>query len=311
MRDLLRGYAAAALESAAGEGRAQKVADDLEVFSAALVESEPLRNVLTDVAIPPGPRRGVVQDILRTAAPETQALVSWAVLVEPAADLPSAVFALVELARETAEAARGNQVRTMGADELLGGRTAVRERIRGYADRLFQEVDRLERIDEIENEVVGVAGVVESSRELRQALGDRSSPVDQRVALMDGLLRDKVQGVTSRLVSYVLRAGHVRDLVGALEWVAGLAAEERGRRIAEVRSAVELDDAEYRRLADALSRSVGRPVELRVRIDPSLMGGMSVSIGDTVIDGSVRHRLDKLREALAPSGASLYLESRP
>jgi F-type H+-transporting ATPase subunit delta len=56
---------------------------------------------------------------------------------------------------------------------------------------------------------------------------------------------------------------------------------------------------------------VGRPVELRVRIDPSLMGGMSVSIGDTVIDGSVRHRLDKLREALAPSGASLYLESRP
>ncbi len=187
----------------------------------------------------------------------------------------------------------------------------MRERIRGYADRLFQEVDRLERIDEIENEVVGVAGVVESSRELRQALGDRSRPVDQRVALVDGLLRDKVQTVTARLVSYVLRAGHVRDLVGALEWVAGLAAEERGRRIAEVRSAVELDEAEYRRLADALSRSAGRPVELRVRVDPSLMGGMSVSIGDTVIDGSVRHRLDKLREALAPSGASLYLESRP
>jgi F-type H+-transporting ATPase subunit delta len=311
MRDLLRGYAAAVLESAAAQGRPQQVADELEVFSSALVDSEPLRNVLSDVAIPPGPRRGVVQDILSAAAPETRALVSWAVLVEHAAELPAAVFGLVEVARETSDAARANQTRPTGADELLGGRTAVRERIRGYADRIFQEVDRLERIDEIEDEVVGFASVLDSSRDLRQALGDRSRPVSQRVALVEDLLRDKVQPATRRLISYVLRAGHVRDLVGALEWVAGLAAEERGRRIADVRSAVELDEDEYRRLSDALGRAVGRPVELRVRVDPSLMGGMSVTIGDTVIDGSVRHRLDQLREALAPSGASLFLESRP
>jgi F-type H+-transporting ATPase subunit delta len=311
MRDLLRGYAVALLESAAAAGRAQQVSTELEVFSAALVNSEALRNVLTDVTIPFGPRRGVVHDILNGAAPETRALASWAVLVEPAPDVPAAVFALVELARETAEAAGEGQELRIGAEELLGGRTAVRERIRGYADRIFQEVDRLERIDEIEDEVVGVAGVLDSSRDLRQALVDRSRPVFQRVALMTDLFGDKVQPATRRLISYVLRAGHVRDLVGALEWVAGLAAEERGRRIADVRAAVELDADEYERLAVALERALGRPVELRVRVDPELMGGMSVTIGDTVIDGSVRHRLDQLRETLAPSGAWQNLESRP
>jgi F-type H+-transporting ATPase subunit delta len=73
--------------------------------------------------------------------------------------------------------------------------------------------------------------------------------------------------------------------------------------VAKVRSAVELDDDEYARLVEALERTAGHPVKVRVQIEPSLLGGMAVEIGDTVIDGSVRHRLDQLREALAPSTA--------
>ena len=304
MRDLLRGYATAILESAATAGRALEVANDLDAFSRALTESDPLRNVLTDGAVPARARRGVVHDLLDAkAAAESQALVSWAALVEPAPEFPVAVLALVELALETADAADAGQVRTVPAEELLGGRTAVRERIRGYADRLFQEVDRLELIDDIEDELVGFARILDSNRGLRHALGDPSTAVAQRVALAGDLLRGKVLVATARLVTYVLEAGHIRDLVGTLEWVAGLAAEERGRRVAEVRSAVELDDDEYIRLVEALERTAGRPVKVRVQIEPSLLGGMAVEIGDTVIDGSVRHRLDQLRETLAPSTA--------
>jgi len=304
MRDLLRGYATAILESAATAGRALEVANDLDAFSRALTESDPLRNVLTDGAIPARARRGVVHDLLDAkAAAESQALVSWAALVEPAPEFPVAVLALVELALETADAADAGQVRTVPAEELLGGRTAVRERIRGYADRLFQEVDRLELIDDIEDELVRFARILDSSRGLRHALGDPSTAVAQRVALAGDLLRGKVLVATARLVTYVLQAGHIRDLVGTLEWVAGLAAEERGRRVAEVRSAVELDDDEYIRLVEALERTAGRPVKVRVQIEPSLLGGMAVEIGDTVIDGSVRHRLDQLRETLAPATA--------
>ena len=302
MRDLLRGYATAISESAAVSGHERQVANDLGAFSRALTESDPLRNVLTDVAIPARARRGVVHDLLDAkAAAESQALLSWAALVEPAAELPVAVLALVQLASETADAAEAGRVRPVPAEELLGGRTAVRERIRGYADRLFQEVDRLETIDDIEAELVRFARIVDANRALRQALSDPSTAVAQRVALVGDLLEAKVLPATARLAAYVLKAGHSRDLVGTLEWVAGLAAEERGRRVAEVRSAVELDADEYLRLVEALERTAGRPVEVRVQIEPSLLGGMAVEIGDTVIDGSVRHRLDQLREALAPS----------
>ena len=302
MRDLLRGYAIAIFESAAASGRARQVATDLGAFSRVLTESDPLRNVLTDAAIPARARRGVVHDLLDAkAAAESQALLSWAALVEPAAELPVAVLALVQLASETADVAEAGRARPVPAEELLGGRTAVRERIRGYADRLFQEVDRLETIDDIEDELVHFARIVDANRALRQALSDPSTAVAQRVALVGELLEAKVLPATARLAAYVLKAGHSRDLVGTLEWVAGLAAEERGRRVAEVRSAVELDDDEYLRLVEALERTAGRPVEVRVQIEPSLLGGMAVEIGDTVIDGSVRHRLDQLREALAPS----------
>jgi F-type H+-transporting ATPase subunit delta len=311
VRDLLRGYAIATLESAAAAGRARLVSDELDEFARVVMDSEPLHNVLSDIAIPASARRGVVHDLLQAkAAAETSQLVSWAVLVENAADLPSAVFDLIELAHEVADAADAGRTRSVSDEELLGGRTAVRERIRGYADRLFQEADRREAIDELEDEVVSFARVVESNRELRLALGDPNRPVGQRVALVADLLGGKVKPATARLVEYVIEAGHIRDLPGALEWVAGLAAEERGRRVAKVRSAVELDPAEYRRLTEALERTAGHPVEVRVQIEPSLLGGMAVEIGDTVIDGSVRRRLDQLRETLAPDAPSQAVESR-
>jgi F-type H+-transporting ATPase subunit delta len=302
MRDILLGYATAVFESAVAARRAPEVANDLGAFSRALTESDPLRNALTDVAIPARARRGVVHDLLDVkAVPESQALLCWAALVEPATEFPVAVSMLVQLASETAQAAAEGQVRPIPAEELLGGRTAVRERIRGYADRLFQEVDRLETIDDIEDELVRFARIVQANRALRQALSDPSVAVAQRVALARDLLQSRVLPPTDRLVAYMLQAGHSRDLVGTLEWAAGLAAEERGRRVAEVRSAVELDEDEYTRLVEALERTAGRPVEVRLQIEPSLLGGMAVEIGDTVIDGSVRHRLDQLREALAPS----------
>ena len=163
----------------------------------------------------------------------------------------------------------------------------------------------------IENELVWFSRVIEASRELRYALVDPNTSVVQKASLVRDLLRGRVHPPTARLGAYVLQAGHVRDLVGTLEWVAGLAAEERGRRVAEVHSAVELDDAERLRLAAALTRTVGRPVELRVQIEPSLMGGMAITIGDTVIDGSVRHRLEQLRETLAPSASFQAIETRP
>jgi F-type H+-transporting ATPase subunit delta len=67
--------------------------------------------------------------------------------------------------------------------------------------------------------------------------------------------------------------------------------------VAEVRSAIDLSEDQRRRLADALGAATGKQVEVRVIVDPSVIGGIVAQVGDTVIDGSVRSRLDQLKSA--------------
>ena len=76
------------------------------------------------------------------------------------------------------------------------------------------------------------------------------------------------------------------------------AAAEREHEVAEVRTAVDLDDEQRRRLTEALERATGKKIELKVIRDPTVIGGVVARVGDTVIDGTVRHRLEQLREAL-------------
>jgi F-type H+-transporting ATPase subunit delta len=97
----------------------------------------------------------------------------------------------------------------------------------------------------------------------------------------------------------VLHAGRVRDLVGTYEWLVELCAEERGRRVAEVRTAVALADEEVARLSRALSVIVGRPVEIRIVIDPDTVAGVLIAVGDLVIDGTIRSRFERLRDVFA------------
>ena len=267
MRDLLRGYATATLESAATAGQARQVATDLAGFSRVLldVRSAPQRPHRSRHPGPGPPRRRP-----RPARGKGGAGVSGArVLGRPRRSSPpsspSSCSRCSSSPSRPPMRPRPDASSSSPPEELLGGRTAVRERIRGYADRLFQEVDRLERIDDIEDELFRFAKIVDANRALRP--GARR-PIGRRRRDASGwsrtCSRDKVQPATTRLVAYVLKAGHVRDLVGTFEWLAELAAEERGRRVAEVRSAVELDEAERQRLAAALQRTVGHPVEVRV-----------------------------------------------
>jgi F-type H+-transporting ATPase subunit delta len=299
MREVVRGYVAAALESAHRQGRLATVVSDLDSFARAMVSSELLRRALTDQSVPLTQRRGVVGDLLGgKAAPETTAIVGFAVGAERAGELVAALAQVRSLAEEAGERA--------ARDVLLEGeppaaRAGVRDRIRGYADRVMAEVGDTAEIDRIEDELFRFARVVESSAELRVALSDGDMPLALRTRILADLLDGKVRSTTQQMIGYVIRAGHLRDLVHTFDWLVELAAAERGRRIAEVRTAVDLDGAQRAQLAAALTRTVGRPVEVRVRLDPDVIGGMLVSIGDTVIDGTVRYRLERLRDTLAPT----------
>jgi F-type H+-transporting ATPase subunit delta len=96
----------------------------------------------------------------------------------------------------------------------------------------------------------------------------------------------------------VVAAGRSRNLPDIIDRLVARAAEERQEVVAEVRSAIPLDEDRRERLAAALSKMTGKKVALKVVVDPTVLGGVVARVGDTVIDGTIRHRLDQLKESL-------------
>jgi F-type H+-transporting ATPase subunit delta len=101
------------------------------------------------------------------------------------------------------------------------------------------------------------------------------------------------------LVAMVVAGDRAADLPAIVDRFLELSAAERQRDVAEVRSAVPLDDHLRERLAEALSRAVGKEVEVKVVVDPAVLGGVVARVGDTVIDGTIRHRLEELKERIS------------
>jgi F-type H+-transporting ATPase subunit delta len=143
-----------------------------------------------------------------------------------------------------------------------------------------------------------VAKAIENNDELRSKLTDQALPVELRQGIVEDLLEGRAQPVTKSLVSFVVGAGRARDLPAIIERMVQHSAAERDQVVAEVKSAFPLDDDQQRRLAEALTARTGKQVSVKVNVDPSVIGGVVATIGDTVIDGSVRRVLEQLRTSL-------------
>jgi len=175
---------------------------------------------------------------------------------------------------------------------------AAADRNDAYATALF-EVARAEgNLEKVEAELYQVARAIDGSEELRSKLTDQALPVELRQGIVEDLLGDRTQPVTKALVSFVVGSGRARDLPKIIDLLVQRTAEERQEVVADIRSAIPLDDDQQARLADALSRRTGQKVSVKVNVDPSILGGIVATIGDTVIDGSIRRRLDQLKESL-------------
>jgi F-type H+-transporting ATPase subunit delta len=170
------------------------------------------------------------------------------------------------------------------------------ERYEVYAQALSAIVAAEDPTGVANDELYRVGRLFESSDELRQALTDTSVPASRRQQAVEGLLTGQVQPVTLGIVSLLVAAGRVIELPRIADAMAALAAAATSKRLAEVRSAVPLTSDQERRLAAALEKAAGGPVDVKVIVDPSVLGGVVAQIGDTVIDGSVRSRLTKLRD---------------
>jgi F-type H+-transporting ATPase subunit delta len=264
---------------------------------------------------------------MRGASRASLAALSERLPAQAAVDLGEELFAVVRLLdsehalrRAVSDPGKPAGEKSAVATELLHGRvTQVAEELVAAAaeshwastgdmvDAIEQlavqamtiAADANDTLDDVEDELFRFGRVVGGQPALRAALADPSLPLERKRGLLGALLEGKVTPVTLSLVYQMATHPRGRQLTAALEMCASIVAQWRQQLIAVVRTATELSAAQRRRLAQTLARSYGHRVHLNVLIDPSVLGGISVQIGDELIDGTVTTRLAEVRRRLA------------
>jgi F-type H+-transporting ATPase subunit delta len=241
-----------------------RMADDLFGVADVLRREPSLRRTVTDVSVPAEAKARLARQVFeRALASESMDLVASAVSRRWAAS------------RDLADSL-----------EYLGVVCVLRSaEKRGEADAL-------------EDELFGFGRIVADNPDLRDALSDPARSTEDKRRLIADLLEGRATAATIRLAQESVAGTH-RTVALAVEAYQKIVAEHRNRLVATVRVARELSEQDAARLANALERQYGRPVHLNVMIDPGVIGGIRVEIGDDVIDGTVSSRLDDARRQLA------------
>jgi F-type H+-transporting ATPase subunit delta len=253
------------LDAAAGTGTAATIGDELFAVAGLLDGERALRRTLTDPARDPASKAELIRSLLtgKVSAPTVDLMASLA-------------------------AARWSASRDISdAAEELGVRA------------LAIAAEEAGQLDDLEDDLFRFGRVVEAQPELYFALSNPYLPDDRKRQLLDALLGGKVARVAERLITEAVIHPRGRSLEGSLDAFAKLAAERRQRLVAEVRVASALSERQQDRLAAALANLYGHQVHLNIVLDPQVIGGMSIRVGEELIDASVASRLADLRRRLA------------
>jgi len=169
-----------------------------------------------------------------------------------------------------------------------------------YAKALADIAEAEGVLARVDAEFTAVAAAYESNDQLRSTIGDQAIPVERRQGIVEQLLAGKgAHPLTAQLLGMVIGAGRGRDLSAIASAIGNRNSSSQGRAVAEVRSAVALSEDQQRRLGEQLAKAVGTEVNVKVIVDPSVVGGLVATVGDKVIDGSVRTKLDRVKARLS------------
>jgi F-type H+-transporting ATPase subunit delta len=152
------------------------------------------------------------------------------------------------------------------------------------------EVD--DQVDEVEEQLFRFGRILDAQPRLTALLSDYTAPVDGRIALLDKVIDGSgIDGIAETLLSQTIAHLRGERADEAVIDLAELAVARRGEVVAHVRAAADLTDAQRGRLVELLTRIYGHPVSVQLNVDPELLGGLSITVGDEVIDGSIASRL--------------------
>jgi len=226
----------------------------------ALEASPTLRRAVTDPGRPEGARRALVHGLLDGKIDK----------------------AVVDLVAEAATL------------RWAGGRTFAAALERQAVRAQLIVADRRGELDDTEDQLFRFARLVVSNPELRNLLGDRAIELSNRQELVEELLRGRANNATIVLARRAV-AARERTFGQTIEGYVTLAAAQKNRALATVRVAKPLSSDQRKRLRTALSKQIGREVAMQEIIDPDVLGGMRVEIGDEVFEGTVSDRLEAAR----------------
>jgi F-type H+-transporting ATPase subunit delta len=240
------------------------------------------------------------------------------------ADELAAVTALldreVSLRRVLTDPAQAGEAKAELVQRLIGGQVGgatadlVSGTVRSRWSRSRDLVDALEELantadltaaqkngalDNVEDELFRFGRIVASNTELRAALTDRKASTSAKRELLRSLLGRRAEATTERLVTRLVTAPRGRSLEAGLESLSKLAADRRNRMVAVVTSAVPLSDAQKQRLGGVLAKLYGRQMHLNLDVDPTVLGGIRVQVGDEVINGSLADRIEDAGRRMA------------
>jgi ATP synthase F0 subunit b/ATP synthase F1 delta subunit len=159
---------------------------------------------------------------------------------------------------------------------------------------LLIRAEKAGEVDEVEDQLFRFSRILAAQPRLALLLGNYEVPADARVQLLRNVLASAGAGVnpvTAELLAKTVLLLRGQPAEVAVQSLAEVAVARRGEVVAQVRAAAELSKAQYTRLTEVLSRIYGHPVTAQVSIDPELLGGLAISVGDEVIDGSLSSRL--------------------
>jgi F-type H+-transporting ATPase subunit delta len=165
-------------------------------------------------------------------------------------------------------------------------------------DALLASAEKGGDLGEVEDELFRFGQVVDGSPQLAATLADTSVEVERRGTLVSSLLEGKARPVTLRLAQLALAGYGGRGLAASLSRLVEAAAARRDRQVAYVTVSAPLSDAEEQRLGARLSQMYGREVACKITVDPKILGGVSVLVGNDLYDGTVLHKLQQTRAAL-------------
>lgn len=168
----------------------------------------------------------------------------------------------------------------------------------GYAEGLFRIAEVEGELEAVEGQLYAFAKLLERETNVREALIDPELPGENKRGLIRDALGERANPIAVNILGFLVEQGHARDLGRIVEGLATVSAERRQHALAEVRSAVPLNERQRTRLAQALSKATGRRIEVKSVVDPGVLGGVIARVGDEIFDGSVRSRLDEAKQHL-------------